>query len=120
MSWYWWDLNDKTRAFEKKFLDEAGKRGINKSGAHHVDASAYDIVYAFADAMRRAKVTGDPARLKDERAAIREALRTTELAGVTGSVCFDKERDSELPGYIIQIKGGKRTLLDSHAADSCK
>ena len=120
VSWYWWDLNDRTRAFEKKFLDEAGKRGINKSGAHHVDASAYDIVYAYADAMRRAKVSGDPAKLKDERAAIREALRTVELDGVTGKVCFDKDRDSELPAYIIQIKGGKRTLLDSHAPDSCK
>lgn len=120
VSWYWWDLNEKTRAFEKKFLDEAGKRGINKTGAHHVDASAYDIVYAFADAMRRAKVTGDANKVKEERAAIREALRTTQLAGVVGSVCFDQDRDSELPGYIIQIKDGKRTLLDSHAADSCK
>ncbi len=120
VSWYWWDLNDRTRAFEKKFLDEAGKRGINKTGAHHVDASAYDIVYAYADAMRRAKVTGDQAKLKDERAAIREALRTVELDGVTGKVCFDKDRDSELPAYIIQIKGGKRMLLDSHAPDSCK
>jgi hypothetical protein len=43
-----------------------------------------------------------------------------ELDGVTGKVCFDKDRDSELPAYIIQIKGGKRTLLDSHAPDSCK
>lgn len=120
VSWYWWDLNERTRTFEKKFLDEAGKRGINKSGAHHVDASAYDIVYAFADAMRRAKVGGDAGKLKEERAAIREALRTVELDGVTGKVCFDKDRDSELPGYIIQIKGGKRTLLDSHAPDSCK
>lgn len=120
VSWYWWDLNDRTRAFEKKFLDEAGKRGINKTGAHHVDASAYDIVYAFADAMKRAKVTGDAAKLKDERSAIREALRTTDLNGVTGKVCFDKDRDSELPAYIIKIKDGKRTLLDSHAPDSCK
>lgn len=120
VSWYWWDLNDRTRAFEKKFLEEAGKRGINKSGAHHVDASAYDIVYAYADAMRRAKVTGDAAKLKEERAAIREALRTTDLAGVTGKVCFSQDRDSELSAYIIQIKGGKRTLLDTHAPDSCK
>jgi len=120
VSWYWWDLNDRTRAFEKKFLEEAGKRGINKSGAHHVDASAYDIVYAYADAMRRAKVTGDAAKLKEERSAIREALRATDLDGVTGKVCFDRDRDSELSAYIIQIKGGKRTLLDTHAPDSCK
>ena len=69
VSWYWWDTNDRTRQFEKKFLDEARKRGVNKSGAHHVDASAYDIVYVYADAMRRAGISGDAAKLKAERTA---------------------------------------------------
>ena len=45
VAWYWWDTNERTRSFERKFLDEAKKRGVNKTGAHHVDASAYDIVY---------------------------------------------------------------------------
>jgi len=119
VAWYWWDTNDRTRQFERKFLEEAKKRGVNKSGAHHVDASAYDIVYVFADAMRRAGVTGDPSKLKVERAAIREALRSTNLPGVTGNICFDKNNDSELPGYIIRIKNGQRTLLDMHSADKC-
>ncbi|MGA0939631.1 MAG: ABC transporter substrate-binding protein [Burkholderiaceae bacterium] len=119
VAWYWWDTNDRTRQFERKFLEEAKKRGVNKSGAHHVDASAYDIVYVFADAMRRAGVTGDPSKLKAERAAIREALRSTNLPGVTGNICFDKNNDSELPGYIIRIKNGQRTLLDMHSADKC-
>ena len=119
VAWYWWDTNDRTRQFERKFLEEAKKRGVNKSGAHHVDASAYDIVYVFADAMRRAGVTGDPSKLKAERTAIREALRSTNLPGVTGNICFDKNNDSELPGYIIRIKNGQRTLLDMHSADKC-
>ena len=119
VAWYWWNTNDRTRQFERKFLEEAKKRGVNKSGAHHVDASAYDIVYVFADAMRRAGVTGDPSKLKAERAAIREALRSTNLPGVTGNICFDKNNDSELPGYIIRIKNGQRTLLDMHSADKC-
>jgi len=119
VAWYWWDSNDRTRAFEKKFLAEAQSRGVNKSGAHHVDASAYDIVYVYADAMKRAGVTGDPAKLKAERAAIRDALAKTNLEGVTGRICFDKARDAELPGYIIQLKNGERVLLDSHASDKC-
>ncbi len=119
VAWYWWDANDRTRAFEKKFLAEAKERGVNKSGAHHVDASAYDIVYVYADAMKRAGVTGDPAKLKAERSAIRAALAKTELEGVTGRICFDKARDAELPGYIIQIKNGQRVLLDSHPSDKC-
>ncbi len=119
VAWYWWDTNDRTRSFERKFLEEAKKRGVNKSGAHHVDASAYDIVYVFADAMRRAGVTGDAAKVKAERTAIRDALRTTNLPGVTGNICFSKDNDSELPGYIIRIKGGQRTLLDMHPAEKC-
>lgn len=120
VSWYWWDANERTRAFERKFLEETKKRGINKAGAHHVDASAYDIVYVLADAMKRANVTGNPARLKAERNAIREALAKTQLAGVSGHICFDQERDAELGAYVIGVKGGKRYLVDSHPADPCK
>ena len=120
VSWYWWDANDRTRAFERKFLDETKKRGSNKSGAHHVDASAYDIVYVYADAMRRAKVTGDPAKRKAERTAIRDALAATSIEGVTGKICFDTDRDAQMPGYIIQVKNGQRTLVDRHLSELCK
>lgn len=120
VSWYWWDTNDRTRAFERKFVDEMRKRGINKSGAHHVDASAYDIVYVYADAMRRAGVTGDPAKVKQERLAIREALAKTSIEGVTGKICFDAERDAQMPGYILQIRNGQRVLVDVHRTDLCK
>lgn len=120
VSWYWWDANERTRAFERKFLDEMKKRGMNKSGAHHVDASAYDIVYVFADAMRRAGVTGDPARVKQERVAVREALFRTSLDGVTGKICFDADREAQMPGYVIRINNGQRTLLDQHLSDLCK
>ena len=120
VSWYWWNDNERTRTFERKFVDEIKKRGLNKSGAHHVDASAYDIVYVYADAMRRAGITGDPAKLKAERTAVREALLKTNLDGVTGKVCFDADRDAQMPGYIIQIRNGQRTLLDRHLSDLCK
>jgi branched-chain amino acid transport system substrate-binding protein len=119
VAWYWWDTNERTRSFERKFLDEAKKRGVNKTGAHHVDASAYDIVHVYADAMKRANVTGDAAKVKAERLAIREALRTTDVNGVIGKICFTKENDSELPGYIIRIRNGQRTLLDTHAPQKC-
>ena len=119
VSWYWWDFNDMTRNFEKKFIEESKKRGDPRAGAHHVDAAGYDIVYVYADAMRRAKVTGDPAKLKAERDAIRVALLTTNMPGVSGHVCFDKDREAELAGFAIGIRDGKRYLVDSHASDKC-
>jgi branched-chain amino acid transport system substrate-binding protein len=65
-------------------------------------------------------VTGDPAKLKAERDAIRVALATTDLPGVSGHICFDKDREAELAGFAIGIKGGKRYLVDSHPSDKCK
>jgi branched-chain amino acid transport system substrate-binding protein len=119
VTWYWWDANARTRAFEKKFLEETKKRGLDRAGAHHVDASAYDIVYVLADAMKRSGVSGDPKKVKAERNAIREALAATDLQGVSGNICFDKERDAELAAYVVGVKNGERYLVDSIPSDKC-
>jgi branched-chain amino acid transport system substrate-binding protein len=119
VTWYWWDANARTRAFEKKFLEETKKRGLDRIGAHHVDASAYDIVYVLADAIKRSGVTGDPKKVKAERNAIREALAATDLQGVSGTICFDKDRDAELAAYVVGIRNGQRYLVDSIPSDKC-
>ena len=69
--------------------------------------------------MKRAGVSGDPSKLKAERNAIREALAKTSQPGVSGSICFDQERDAELAAYIIGIRNGQRFLIDSHPSDKC-
>ena len=119
-SGFWYRLNDETRAFSAKFDVEVKKRGMKRPFPHHVDAQAYDIVYLFKQAMEKAGVTGDPSKLKAERTAIRDALNGIVFSGITGkNVCFDKNGDAELPGYIIELKGGNWTLFDSHPADPC-
>lgn len=117
---FWYDLNDQTKAFTAKFNAEIKKRGIKRYHPHHVDAQAYDTVYLLKQAMEKAKVTADPSKLKAERTAIRDALKGIVFTGITGKdVCFDANGDAELPGYIIEMKGGKWTLFDQHAADKC-
>lgn len=118
-SWFWWDRDDSTREFTSKFNAENEKRGIKKSGPHHVDASAYDIVYMLKAAMEKAGVTGEADKLKDERTAIRDTLTTLIFDGVTGTVCFDKNGDAELPAYIVEINDGEISLVDSHPANTC-
>ena len=119
-SGFWYKLNAETRAFSAKFDVEVKKRGIKRPFPHHVDAQAYDIVYLFKQAMEKAGVTGDPAKLKAERTAIRDALNGIIFSGITGkNVCFDANGDAELPGYIIEIKGNQWTLFDQHPADKC-
>jgi len=119
-AWFWWDRDDNTREFTEKFNAENEKRGIEKSGPHHVDASAYDIVYILKAAMESAGVTGDDDKLESERTAIRDALSTLVHEGVSGRICFDKNGDAELPAYIIEINDGDISLVDSHPANECE
>jgi branched-chain amino acid transport system substrate-binding protein len=118
---YWWDRNYATRAFTKKFNEENAKRGLtSKKIPHHTDAQAYDIVYLLKQAMEKAGVTGDPAKLAQERTAIRDALQGIRFTGVTGeNTCFNADRDAQLPGFIIEIKDLKWNLFDSWPADGC-
>jgi branched-chain amino acid transport system substrate-binding protein len=118
---YWWDRNDATRAFTKKFNEENAKRGLtSKKIPHHTDAQAYDIVYLLKQAMEKAGVTGDPAKLAQERTAIRDALQGIRFTGVTGeNTCFNADRDAQLPGFIIEIEDLKWNLFDSWPADGC-
>lgn len=118
---YWWDRNDATRAFTRKYAEENAKRGLaQKKIPHHTDAQAYDIVYLLKQVIEKANATGDPARLKEERVAVRDALKGVRFTGVTGeNTCFDTARDAELPGFIVEIAGGKWNLFDSWPADTC-
>lgn len=119
-AWFWWDRDDRSRDFTSKFNAENKKRGIEKAGPHHVDASAYDIVYILKAAMEKADVTGDADKLAAERTAIRDTLGSLVHEGVSGRICFDKNGDAELPAYIVEINDGDISLVDSHPANTCE
>jgi branched-chain amino acid transport system substrate-binding protein len=118
---FWWDRNDATRAFTKKYAEENAKRGLtSKKIPHHTDAQAYDIVYLLKQAIEKAGVTGDPAKLAEERTAIRDALKGIRFTGVTGeNTCFNAARDALLPGFVIEINDLKWNLFDQWPADPC-
>lgn len=116
---FYYDLNEKTRNFTKKFVDGAKEKGIVKPFPHHVDAAAYDIVYVFKKAMEVAKITGDPSKIKEERTAIRDVLGKTQYDLISGKVCFDKNGDAQLPGYILTMKNKEWKLLETHAPLPC-
>jgi branched-chain amino acid transport system substrate-binding protein len=118
---FWWDRSDATRKFTQKFADENANRGLtSKKIPHHTDANAYDIVYLLKQLVEKVGASGDPAKLPQERTAIRDALKTIRFSGVTGdSTCFDAERDAQLPGFVIEIKDLKWNLFDSWPADPC-
>jgi branched-chain amino acid transport system substrate-binding protein len=118
---FWAGRTEQSLAFAKKYAEENAKRGLtSKKMPHHTDAWAYDIVYLLKQAMERAKITADPAKVVLERTAIRDALKGIRFTGISGdNICFNSARDARLPGFIIEIKDLKWNLFDQHPADAC-
>ncbi len=113
MSWFYADSSEKARKFTADFNAENAARHIEKSGPHHVDASAYDTVYMLAQTMREKHLTGERSKLKEERAALRDALETMRFTGVIGPIRFNADHDAILPLYAIEVRNGGATLLGS-------
>ena len=116
---FWKGRDAASQSFNDKFVTELKKRGIHRLGAHHVDAQAFDTVFLLKQVMEQVGVTGDPAKLAQEREAIVAAMKGVRFSGVLGdSICF-AGNDAELPGYIIEIKDGQWTKFDEAPADPC-
>ena len=111
------DLNDRTKKFEEEFLKRTKAAGIDRSASSQFDAATYDIVQMYAEAMKRAKVTGDPAKLAAEREAIKDELRKMkDFPALEGPISFGANGDALKPVYIIEMKDGKWNLLASYPA----
>jgi branched-chain amino acid transport system substrate-binding protein len=111
---FYGDLNDRTRAFAKEFGVRAAKAGIARHEPNQQDASAYDIVYLFAEAIKRAAVTGDADKVTAERTAIRDTLAKLKgYAALEGEISFGEDRDAIKPIYVVEAKGNRWTLLDT-------
>jgi branched-chain amino acid transport system substrate-binding protein len=108
------ELNDRTKAFTKEFGERTKKANIARHEPNQQDASAYDIVYLFAEAAKRGKVTGDAGKVATERTAMRDALASLkDYEALEGAISFGEERDSIKPIYIVEAKAGKWILLDT-------
>ena len=106
------DANDKTKAFTEEFAKRTKAAGL-RTDPNQMDASVYDIVYLYAEAMKKAGVTGDKAKVAAERAAIRDQIsKLKDYPAMEGSISFT-DGDAVKPVYVIEVKDGKWTLLDT-------
>ena len=111
--------NDRTRKFEEEFLKRAKAAGIDRSASAQFDASTYDIVLIYAQAMKVANVTGDPAKLAAERAAIRDAIRAMkDFPALEGPISFGSNGDALKPVYVIELNDGKWNLIATYGPNS--
>jgi branched-chain amino acid transport system substrate-binding protein len=69
--------------------------------------------------MKQANVTGDPAKLAEERTAIRDALRAMkDYPALEGPISFGGNGDALKPVYIIEMQDGRWNLIGQHPAGS--
>ena len=116
---FWKGNNPAAEAFNARYLELAKERGLHRLGAHHSDAQAYDTVYLVKQLIEKTGVTGDPTKLEAEREALVKAMTGLRFSGVLGSdICF-VGNDAELPGHVIEIKGGQWTRFAEVPADPC-
>ena len=120
ITYFYYDRDERSRTFSRKFVEAAAKLGIKKPFPHHVDVSAYDTMYVLKSVMEAAKTTGDPSKLGAERTAIRDTLGKLTYDGLIGKICFESTGDAQLPGYVLTMKDKKWVLLDEHKSLPCK
>ena len=105
----------RVQSFVERFkakLKVAGETGIEPS---QFDAASYDIVFMYAEAMKRAKVTGDKTKLADERTAIRDELRKMkDFPAIVGNLSMGPEGDVIKTIYILEAKANKWVVVDKH------
>jgi branched-chain amino acid transport system substrate-binding protein len=115
-TFFFTELDERSKAFTARFSEGAKAAGYVRHLPHHTDASAYDVVHFMAEAMRRARVTGEPARRAAERIAIRDqltAMQSWNFTGVLGRIWFEADNSARLPAHVIEVRDGGLHLLAS-------
>jgi len=109
---FYGDLNERTRSFDAEFIRRAKEAGIARSAAAQFDAATYDIVMIYAAAMKAGKVTGDPAKVVEERTIIRDQLRKMkDFPALEGPISYGANGDALKPVYVIEMQDGKWTSI---------
>jgi branched-chain amino acid transport system substrate-binding protein len=111
--------DDRARKFEAEFLKRTKAAGIDRSASSQFDAATYDIVLIYAQAMKEANVTGDPAKLAAERTAMRDAIRAMkDFPALEGPISFGKNGDALKPVYVIELNDGKWNLIATYGPNT--
>jgi branched-chain amino acid transport system substrate-binding protein len=105
----------RTKTFVERFKAKLKAKGETVIDPSQFDAATYDIVYMYADAMKRAKVTGDAAKLAAEREAIRDQIKSMKsYPALVGPVSMGPDNDVIKTIYILEAKANNWSLVDKH------
>ena len=94
-----------------KFQDWKAKIEAKYGPIGAFTAHAYDAVNVLLAAVEKVAIVGSDGRLQIDKKALAEAVRATDLEGVTGRIKFDDKGDRVDPVVVVrQIQG--RKLVD--------
>jgi branched-chain amino acid transport system substrate-binding protein len=104
----------RTRKFVQDFLTLAKERKLPEIlPPSQFDSASYDVVYIYADAMRRANVTGDAGKIAEERRAVRDALAgLKDFNALEGTISMGPEHDMIKPVYVLEARDGGWKFFD--------
>lgn len=105
----------RTKTFVERFKAKLRAKGEPVIDPSQFDAATYDIVYMYADAMKRTKVTGDAAKLAEERQTIRDQIKNMKAyPALVGPVSMGSDNDVTKTIYILEAKANHWSLVDKH------
>jgi branched-chain amino acid transport system substrate-binding protein len=112
-------ISDKAKTFEAALVKRMQAAGIDRSAASQFDAATYDIVMFYAYAMKQAKVTGDIAKLAEERTAVRDELRKMkDYPALEGPISFGSNGDALKSVYVIEMQNALWNLIGQYPSGS--
>lgn len=105
----------RTKKFVAAFKEKLKAKGEPVVEPNQFDAASYDIASMYAEAMKRAGVTGDAAKRAEERTAIRDQMRKMkDFPAIVGPISINADGDAIKVIYILEAKNGQWTLVDTH------
>jgi branched-chain amino acid transport system substrate-binding protein len=94
--------NPRVQEFVRKF-----KEVRNGEMPTHFAALAYDAIYVVKSVLEKGHITGDPAKLKAERIAIRDGLQGLKnFPGLTGNITIASNGEPDKASYLLVFRKG--------------
>jgi branched-chain amino acid transport system substrate-binding protein len=101
---------------EWKAFKNAHHKALNKEVVFQGDPLFHDCMYVIKDAFEKKKITGDPGKLKEERAKILDYIRNIKnFKGIQGEFTIVPRGEAKRTIYMLQLKNLQPFLIEAVA-----